>query len=462
MKSVLKKLLVLSLAVLMLFPQTAFAAEKKETEPNDNKETATPLPFGTWMNGTMKSIMDYDWYSFTVSKAGTVKLNFKLAYKTDYYVFYLKDDSGSINSIFYEYMDEDDPASFVSKRIGLAPGKYYIWVESLEGSNLPEGGYKLKVDYTAATGWESEYNGSVATADPIKVGTTYNGSISSTPDLDDYYKLTLSTAQNLAITFKHPTSEQYQYWYVDVRDSTKDHNILFYQYFRNDDPATNITDKISLKKGTYYISVHGTQNTEYSFAVKKFVKPSLSKAILIGVYDARYTGKAIRPTPVVKLNGKTLKAGTDYTVSYKNNVKVGTATVTVTGKGDYTGAASETFRITDPVSEFVSRLYRVCLDRNPENQGLNWWVNRLKSKQETGGSCALGFFNSTEFKNHKYSNSAFLDHAYQAFFDRKPDTAGKKYWLAEMKKGMTRTSVIKGFAASNEWKALCKSYGIRP
>ncbi|MBQ9067555.1 MAG: RICIN domain-containing protein, partial [Eggerthellaceae bacterium] len=43
----------------------------------------------------------------------------------------------------------------------------------------------------------------------------------------------------------------------------------------------------------------------------------------------------------------TLKAGTDYTVSYSNNTKVGTATVKVTGKGNYTGTKSATFNIVD-------------------------------------------------------------------------------------------------------------------
>ena len=43
---------------------------------------------------------------------------------------------------------------------------------------------------------------------------------------------------------------------------------------------------------------------------------------------------------------KTLVAGTDYTVTYKNNVKVGTATVVITGKGNFTGTKTITFTIT--------------------------------------------------------------------------------------------------------------------
>ena len=72
---------------------------------------------------------------------------------------------------------------------------------------------------------------------------------------------------------------------------------------------------------------------------------SISKATVTGIGAKTYTGKAITQSPVVKLSGKTLKAGTDYTVAYKNNTKVGTATVTITGKGSYTGTISKTFKI---------------------------------------------------------------------------------------------------------------------
>ena len=40
-----------------------------------------------------------------------------------------------------------------------------------------------------------------------------------------------------------------------------------------------------------------------------------------------------------------LTKGTNYAVSYKNNTKVGTATVTVKGKGNYTGSKKTTFKI---------------------------------------------------------------------------------------------------------------------
>ena len=65
-----------------------------------------------------------------------------------------------------------------------------------------------------------------------------------------------------------------------------------------------------------------------------------------GISNKTYNGSLITQTPKVVLGGKTLKNGTDYTLSYKNNVKVGTATVTITGKGSYKGTIKKTFKIT--------------------------------------------------------------------------------------------------------------------
>ena len=53
-----------------------------------------------------------------------------------------------------------------------------------------------------------------------------------------------------------------------------------------------------------------------------------------------------KPAPVVTVNGTVLSAGTDYTLSYANNKKAGTGTVTVKGKGNYSGSLKQTFTIT--------------------------------------------------------------------------------------------------------------------
>ena len=70
-----------------------------------------------------------------------------------------------------------------------------------------------------------------------------------------------------------------------------------------------------------------------------------------GADTADYTGKAIEPKPVVTYKasadaeGIVLTEGSDYKLSYRNNVEPGTATVVVTGTGSYTGVAEAEFTI---------------------------------------------------------------------------------------------------------------------
>ena len=74
-------------------------------------------------------------------------------------------------------------------------------------------------------------------------------------------------------------------------------------------------------------------------------KTSIGNATVSGIANQTYTGKALTPKPTVKVGSTTLREGTDYTLSYKNNVNAGTASVIVTGKGNYTGTVTRTFTI---------------------------------------------------------------------------------------------------------------------
>lgn len=67
------------------------------------------------------------------------------------------------------------------------------------------------------------------------------------------------------------------------------------------------------------------------------------------------TGAEITPTVTVKLMGDALKPGVDYSVSYADNVEPGTATVTVTGQGEYTGSKTATFAILSDITAEVRK-----------------------------------------------------------------------------------------------------------
>ncbi len=59
----------------------------------------------------------------------------------------------------------------------------------------------------------------------------------------------------------------------------------------------------------------------------------------------KYTGSAIRPSVTIKDQGKTLTAGTDYTLYYTSNTAPGTASITIVGKGNYSGVRTLNFTI---------------------------------------------------------------------------------------------------------------------
>lgn len=88
------------------------------------------------------------------------------------------------------------------------------------------------------------------------------------------------------------------------------------------------------------------------YEYKTVVIPKLKKTAInannikvTGITAKVYTGKAIVQNPVVKYGKVTLKKGKDYTISYKNNKNVGTATVIITGKEKYSGKITKTFVI---------------------------------------------------------------------------------------------------------------------
>ena len=74
-------------------------------------------------------------------------------------------------------------------------------------------------------------------------------------------------------------------------------------------------------------------------------KAAMNKTAIQGIVSKTYNGKAITLNPTVKFNGKKLASGSDYAVSYKNNVNAGNATVTFAGKGNFSGSISKAFKI---------------------------------------------------------------------------------------------------------------------
>ena len=114
------------------------------------------------------------------------------------------------------------------------------------------------------------------------------------------------------------------------------------------------------------------------------------------------------------------------------------------------------------VEAFVTRFYQQCLNRQPDQPGLDYWTNALLAGTFTGADVANGFVFSTEFTNLNTSNTDYLTVLYRAFFDRDPDPGGFDYWLSELNSGGSREDVLDGFIYAQEFYNLCYIYGISP
>ena len=118
---------------------------------------------------------------------------------------------------------------------------------------------------------------------------------------------------------------------------------------RNTDYTVSYNNNTAV--GTANVSISGMGNyTGRATANFTITKADISKAA-VSLEETSYTydGSAKTPAVTVTLNGKTLALNTDYSVSYNNNIEVGTANVIITGMGNYTSSVTAHFTITKAV-----------------------------------------------------------------------------------------------------------------
>ena len=134
------------------------------------------------------------------------------------------------------------------------------------------------------------------------------------------------------------------------------------------------------------IGDHFTGLTEKTFTINS---AEISGCTFAPIADVTYNTKAHTPEVTVAISGRTLEADKDYTVSYASNINAGTATVTVTGKGNFTGSANTTFTIAKAdLNLSVYTISSLCTETEVKTSTLpsNFF---LADETETGFSIAL-------------------------------------------------------------------------
>ena len=125
--------------------------------------------------------------------------------------------------------------------------------------------------------------------------------------------------------------------------------------------------------GTATVTVTGIGNyTGTKTATFTINAKSASSLTISEIAAVTYNGTAQTPAVTVKDGSTTLTSGTDYTVAYSNNINAGTATVTVTGIGNYTGTKTANFTIYVSTIIFAdANVKAICVaqwDTNGDNE----------------------------------------------------------------------------------------------
>ena len=149
-----------------------------------------------------------------------------------------------------------------------------------------------------------------------------------------------------------------------------------------------VGDELQTVSGLQYFEHSGTgDNKKYEYSNGVKLEKSLSTATVTGIVDKTYTGKKIKQSPTVVVDGNTLVEDTDYYLDYDNETKCGIATVKIVGKNGYKGLITRTFLI------IPAAIYEIaCSNPTTSSVSLTWETSKdadgyyiLRSTSKTDG-----------------------------------------------------------------------------
>lgn len=90
---------------------------------------------------------------------------------------------------------------------------------------------------------------------------------------------------------------------------------------------------------------------------------------------------------------------------------------------------AEEVKPTGNIAQFVSRVYKIALGREPEVEGWEFWIKKLEGKEITATEfIAENLMTQPEFVDRELSKRTFVTTMYSLIVNREPDEEGQKYW----------------------------------
>ncbi len=113
------------------------------------------------------------------------------------------------------------------------------------------------------------------------------------------------------------------------------------------------------------------------------------------------------------------------------------------------------------VSRFVMRMYDVVLGRDYEYDGYSYWGRNICRHKFGGSDMATFFIFSDEYLAKDTTNEQYVRMLYQAIMGRDPELDGLTFWVTQLANGeQTRKTLLNQFIDSQEYSDICEQYGM--
>lgn len=241
-------------------------------------QNGTALSNNVWATGSVSESVEEKCFRFTVTQSGYLTISVKPAATANLkeingWNIKLLDKNGNV------YVDEQYKVSFVSCKLGLTPGEYYI-VVSDEHYITCEEPFDVSYSFTASDSWEAEPNDTDAAATTISLNKKYTGSTHE-DDTADWFKFDVPKTGNVTLNFGiNPETETSKIdwgWTITLLDSNSK---KIYKKVEARSGFSSFT--LPLAAGSYKLSItsnsyYGPTGCLYDLTLGYDVNPSWEK-----------------------------------------------------------------------------------------------------------------------------------------------------------------------------------------
>src|SRR5450432_1530741 len=304
------------------------ASLANDLEPNGSAATAVTLPVNSGKTGHVgfyyNNLRDTaDWYKVTTTADGLLRVYLTTERNTtsstnstnplDINVF-LYDNDGTTQLGFVEVYNGSGPATNFVTADGLAPGTYYIKVQSFSTQEFANYTISDRL-FTPSLANDTEPNGTASTADILALNSGSTGHVgyyyNNQRDTADWFKVITTADGLLRVSLTTARSSVYSNNTLDVNMTLYDNNgttqLANVEVFNGNGPAANFMSADGLAPGTYYIKVEpfsANQFADYTISDSLFT-PSLTN-------DTEPNGTSVTAVVLPLNSGKTDHVGYYY------------------------------------------------------------------------------------------------------------------------------------------------------